>query len=259
MDQLDCLMSTAPASRAPHAPGRVLARSALTQPAVRPDAETRRWNEVLRLCLRLYAITCVRRAAVHCQAPLPPGPKIIAFNHANVTDACLLPALFPGDLCFLAQANLFDVPLAGGLLARAGQLPVVRGQPAPLLEAATRRLQQGYSIAVCPEGRLNHGGPLHRAGVGTVRLALQSGYPIVPVGFFVADRHLKVIRATVDGRRTYGRWQVGGACQVEIGQPFRLEPLADGAPAYRQQRRLTDQLMGDIAALVQQAAQRAAP
>jgi 1-acyl-sn-glycerol-3-phosphate acyltransferase len=196
---------------------------------------------------------------VHCQAPLPPGPKIIAFNHANVTDACLLPALFPGDLCFLAQANLFEVPLAGGLLARAGQLPVVRGQPAPLMEAATRRLRQGYSIAVCPEGRLNHGGPLHRAGVGTVRLALQSGYPIVPVGFFVAERHLKIMRATVEGRQTYGRWQFGGRCQVEIGHPFRLEPTANGAPAYRQQRRLTDQLMEEIAALVRQAESRATP
>ena len=153
---------------------------------------------MLRLCFRLYAAACVRPASVQCQAPLPPGPKIIALNHANVTDACVLPSIFTGELCLLAQASLFDVPLAGGLLSRAGQLPVVRGQPVPLLQAATRRLNQGYSIVVCPEGRLNHGGPLHRAGLGTVRLALQSGYPIVPVGFFVAERHLKIIRAKVD-------------------------------------------------------------
>ena len=79
----------------------------------------------------------------------------------------------------------------------------------------------------------------------------------VPVGFFVAERNLKIIRANVDGRETFGRWQVGGTCQVEIGQPFKLEPMANGAQAYRQQRRLTDRLMGEIAVLVQQAEVRA--
>jgi 1-acyl-sn-glycerol-3-phosphate acyltransferase len=251
MDHLDCRLS-----RASQAPGWAIAR--LAQLSERPDAETGRWNTALRLCLRLYAAACVRQRSIRFQAPLPPGPKIIAFNHANVTDACLLPFIFPGDLCFLAQANLFELPVFGGLLTRAGQLPVVRGQGVALIEAAARRLRQGCSIVVCPEGRLNHGGPLHRAGVGTVRLALQSGFPIVPVGFFVADRHAKIIRAKVDGRETYGRWQVGGTCQVEIGRPWRLEAMSQPLPGYRQQRCLTDELMRQISTLVQQAETRAA-
>jgi 1-acyl-sn-glycerol-3-phosphate acyltransferase len=213
----------------------------------------------MRSCLRLYAATCVRQLSVRCQAPLPPGPKIIALNHANVTDAFLLPSIFAGDVCFLAQANLFDIPIAGALLALAGQLPVVRGQSGPLLEAAARRLRQGYSIAVCPEGRLNHGGPLHRAGVDTIRLAMQSGFPIVPVGFYVADRHAKVIRATVDGRETHGRWQVGGTCHVDIGRPWWPGLMAEGDHCYREQRRLTDELMRQIGTLVCQAEARAKP
>ena len=253
MHPLDCQLTHAPAPRAASAAGGVIGSRALAHLQETPDARTRRWNRAMRLCLRLYAATCVRQLSVRCQAPLPPGPKIIALNHANVTDAFLLPSIFPGDICFLAQANLFDLPIVGGLLTLAGQLPVVRGQSGVLLEAAARRLRQGYSIAVCPEGRLNHGGPLHRAGVGTVRLALQSGFPIVPVGFYVADRHAKVIRATIDGRETHGRWQLGGTCRVEIGRPWRPGQMAEDDRGYREQRRLTDELMRKIATLVRQA------
>jgi 1-acyl-sn-glycerol-3-phosphate acyltransferase len=262
MDQADCQLEHAPAPRAAYANRPVIARAAPVDLQETSDAETRRWNGAMRLCLRLYAAICVRQLSVHYQTPLPSGPAIIALNHANVTDVFLLPAVFPGDICFLAQANLFDIPIVGDVLKRAGQLPVVRGQPAALLEAAACRLQQGYSIAVCPEGRLNHGGPLHRAGVGTVRLAMQSGFPIVPVGFYVADRDAKVIRATVDGRATHGRWQVGGACHVSVGRPWwpRLWPpqMAEGEGSYRPLRRLTDQLMQEIAALVRQAETSAA-
>jgi|SRR5579859_6189115 len=270
MDPLDCQLThtPAPAPRAAYVNSPVIARPAPVDLQETPGAQTRRWNRALRLCLRLYAATCVRQLSVRYQAPLPSGPAIIALNHANVTDVFLLPSIFPGDICCLAQANLFDIPIIGQVLRRAGQLPVVRGQPAALLEAAAHRLRHGYSIAVCPEGRLNHGGPLHRAGVGTVRLALHTGYPIVPVGFYVAERHAQVIRATVDGRATHGRWQVGGACHVAIGRPWWPRPdwlrrdwpwpMADGDGNYRLLRRLTDQLMLEIAALVRQAETSAA-
>jgi len=259
MDPFNHQLTPAATPRAASARGWANARPApLDLPAL-PDTHTRRWNGGLRLCLQVYAATCVRRLSVCYQAPLPPGPKIIALNHANVTDAFLLPSVFPGDICFLAQANLFDIPIIGDVLRRAGQWPVVRGHSGALLAAAAGRLRQGYSIAVCPEGRLNHGGPLHRAGVGTVRLALQSGFPIVPVGFYVADRNARILRATVDGRQTYGRWQVGGACHVAIGQPWWPGQAAPGDGGYRQQRLLTDQLMLEIATLVRQAETSAAP
>jgi 1-acyl-sn-glycerol-3-phosphate acyltransferase len=258
MDQLDCQFSHSPARSTAKVIGRATTAAAPAYLPEAPAAPTLRWNALLRLCLRLVAAACVRQLSVHYETPLPPGPKIIALNHANVTDAFLLPAVIPGPICFLAQANLFDLPLIGRLLTLGGQLPVVRGQPAALLAAAACRLRQGYSIAVCPEGRLNHGGPLHRAGVGTVCLALQTGFPIVPVGFYVADRDAKVIHATIDGRATYGRWQVGGTCQAAIGQPWWPGLAAPGDRGHGLQRHLTDQLMQTIAALVRQAETSAA-
>lgn len=220
------------------------------------DGQTRAWNGVVRACLRIYAAACVPSLSIRRQVPLPAGPKIIALNHANVTDPFLLPSIFPGRICALGQANLFDLPVVGRLLALSGNLPVVRGRPDVLLEAAGRQLRRGYSIGVCPEGRLNHGGPLHRAGVGTVCLALQSGFPIVPVGFYVPARYARVIRANVGGRATFGRWQFGGTCLVEVGQPWWPELEARGDHSYRVQRQLTDQLMEQIATLVRQAEAR---
>jgi 1-acyl-sn-glycerol-3-phosphate acyltransferase len=220
------------------------------------EGQTRAWNGVVRACLRLYAAVCVPGLSIRRQAPLPAGPKIIAINHANVTDPFLLPSIFPGLICALGQASLFDLPVVGRLLALSGNLPVVPGQPDVLLEAAGRQLRRGYSIAVCPEGRLNHGGPLHRAGVGTVCLALQSGFPIVPVGFYVPARYARVMRATVGGRATHACWQFDGTCLVEVGQPWWPGRGAGGDHSYWMQRQLTNQLMEQIAALVRQAQAR---
>src|SRR5260370_39906875 len=113
MDQADCQLShtPTPASRAAYDSSRVIARPAPVALQETPDAQTRRWNGALRFCFQLYAAACVPQLSVRYQAPLPSGPKIIALNHANVTDAFLLPAVFPGDICFLAQANLFDIPI----------------------------------------------------------------------------------------------------------------------------------------------------
>ena len=131
------------------------------------------------------------------------------------------------------------------------------GQPSATCAEATRS-------RFCPEGRLNHGGRLHRGCIGAVCLALHSGVPIVPVGFYVTDRYAHVLRASVDGRATYGRWQFGGACQVEIGRawwPRHCEPgsMAPGERKYGLERRLTDELMQQIETLVGQAKARARP
>jgi len=259
MDHLDCQPQSSPATQFTQAQVRVSRGRAEVYRSEAPDGQIRRWNGLVRGMARLYATTSVRELSLRFQAPLPPGPKIIALNHANVTDAFLLPSIFPDVICFLAQANLFDLPIIGRLLTLSGQLPVVHGQADALLKAAERHLRQGYSIAVCPEGRLNHGGRLHRAGLGTVRLALSSGVPIVPVGFYVADQHAHIVRATVEGRATYGRWQFGGACQAEIGQAWWPRLFEPGERSVGLARRLTDELMQRIETLVGQAATRATP
>jgi 1-acyl-sn-glycerol-3-phosphate acyltransferase len=230
--------------------GRLVGPEAVLAEAVHRPSD--RWYALLRACLRLYAVTCVEAIDVHAQAALPPQPKIIAANHPNMTDALLLPSIFADRLCVLGQANGFSLPVLGPLLARAGHLPVLRGRFDLVLRAARQRLAQGFSLVIFPEGRLNHGGPLYRGRLGAVRLALETGAPIVPVGFHVPARHTHAVRLQVDGLPTVGRWQVGGRCTVAIGPAWRPDQETGcGAPA--QARRLTDALMAQIAALARAA------
>src|SRR5437868_5858238 len=101
MDPLDYQLAQTSAPRANSADGRVSARPAVLNLSATLDGHTRRWNDALRVGLHLYAAVCVRKVSARFAAPLPPGPKIIALNHANVTDVFLLPSVFPGNICFL--------------------------------------------------------------------------------------------------------------------------------------------------------------
>ncbi len=181
---------------------------------------------------------------------VPPGPKIIIANHPDVTAVAALPRLFPDRLCYLAQADLFDLPIAGRLLRRAGHIPVVRGQPEQVLAQAAQRLAQGYSIALCPEGRISPRGGLARPHTGAVRLALATGAPLVPVGVYVPPEHMLTLKYKFGGRERVGYYQVGGHCHLHVGPAWH--PPAGPATA-PEVRRATDLVWARIAGLVEQA------
>src|SRR5437870_2866838 len=105
------------------------------------------WQALTRAGLRLGRRYWLRGVSAAREAATPAGPKIIALNHPNVTDAFVVPALFPDLLCGLIQADVFAVPLVGRLLVSTGQLPVNRTDGHALLAAAVHKLQAGYSLA----------------------------------------------------------------------------------------------------------------
>jgi 1-acyl-sn-glycerol-3-phosphate acyltransferase len=162
-----------------------------------------------------------------------------------------LPQLFADRLCFLVQADIFEMPAVGALLRRAGHVPVLRGQWPRLLAAATERLAQGYAIALCPEGRISPVGGLARPHTGAVRLALATGAAIVPVGCYVPPDHLVTVRLRLGGRPRLGRWQFGGHCYLHAGPAWR--PPSGAAHAGGEARQLTEQVWARVVALVEQA------
>lgn len=98
---------------------------------------------------------------------------------------------------------------------------------------------------------------MHRAGAGATMLALESGAPIVPLGFFVPDENARAIKGHFHNRDTLGRWQFGGRCFVEIGEPWQLPNMVVDKVNYREIRKLTDKMMARISELVQQAQEEA--
>lgn len=115
------------------------------------------------------------------------GPAIVACNHISYLDP-----LTNGEAVvragrrprFLAKEDLFRIPVVGRALSGAGQIPVSRGtRDRSSLDRAAAALDRGEVIVVYPEGTVTKredGLPME-GKTGLVRLALQTGAPIVPM------------------------------------------------------------------------------
>jgi 1-acyl-sn-glycerol-3-phosphate acyltransferase len=208
------------------------------------------WYSFAKSIVRGYLTLFVDKINVSGGSLLPGGPKIIVANHTNVTDAFVLPFLTKEKIHFLIQAETFTLPVIGRLLTLADQIPVYLGQGRDALDVAREKLSLGHSVAIFPEGRLNDGRSFHRAGAGAALLALESGAPIVPVGFFVPDQYARPIKGHFHQRDTLGRWQFGGQCFVRIGDPWQLTASFQEKVNYRELRKTTEKMMNRVAELV---------
>jgi 1-acyl-sn-glycerol-3-phosphate acyltransferase len=215
------------------------------------------WYSIAKSIVRSYLLLFTDGFELVGKENIPSGPKIIIANHTYVTDAFVLPFIFPEKLHFLIQSETFTLPVIGKLLALADQIPVVVGEGREALKAAKDRLALGNSVVIFPEGHLNHAEGLRRAGSGAAMLALQSSVPILPLGIYVPSDFVKLIEGHMHHRTTLGAWQMHGELFVKIGEPW-LPPAMDAADrSYRYLRELTNRMMDQVSVLIQQAQQLA--
>ena len=120
-----------------------------------------------------------RRGTEHVPAE---GPVLLVANHASVLDPLLVGGAARRQLSFLAKAELFGIPLFGGLIRRLGAHPLHReGPDAGALRTALRVLKEGGALLVFPEGTRGQGGVLGPAKPGAGMLAVLGKAPVVPV------------------------------------------------------------------------------
>ena len=157
---------------------------------------------------------------------LPPqGPVVVVSNHVSLADPVTL-ARFLLDAgrppSFLAKAPLFSAPVVGWLLRTSGQVPVHRGaaDAGAALVAARAALAEGGCVVVYTDGTLTRD-PLLWPMVGrsgAVRLALDTGAPVVPVAQWGVQRLLprrglprpvprSPLRVAVGESVDLGRWR----------------------------------------------------
>jgi 1-acyl-sn-glycerol-3-phosphate acyltransferase len=215
------------------------------------------WYNTARNILRLYIRLFIEKIEVAGQQFIEPGPKVIVANHPNATDAFMLPFIFPDRLHFLIQEDIFHTPLLGKLLQWADQIPVIKGRGREALQKAQEKLMQGHSIAIFPEGRLTHGEGIQRAGVGAALLALRTGVPIQPVGFYVPPRFLHRLQLWRERRQRAGQWQTAGRCYVEVGEPLAGSATPANTDRFAAPRAYIENIMERVSLLVQNARQRA--
>ncbi len=217
------------------------------------------WYPFLKLILKAYVTLLIDEIRVSGKENIPNGPKIIVANHPNATDGFTLPFVFPETLHFLIQGSVFSTPFVGRLLARAEQIPVVKGYGHKALDLAKEKLNQGNSVVIFPEGRLNNDQGLHQGRFGAARLAVETGVPLLPLGFFVPSDSLRSFSKNIqdENRISTSRWQWGGDCFIRVGKPLQRtqDHLHDDLDSCLLQ--LTERIMAQINAQVELARQDA--
>jgi 1-acyl-sn-glycerol-3-phosphate acyltransferase len=141
---------------------------------------------------------------------------IIIANHYSYFDIPCILAAVPQPIRFMAKASLFQIPVFGWAIGRAGFIPVDRKdrrKAVKSFELAAQRIRQGNTIVIFPEeGRTRHRAlkPFQR---GAFLLALKAGLPIVPIA----------VDGTFDVFCVGARRVTPGLVTIRVGTPIETE------------------------------------
>jgi 1-acyl-sn-glycerol-3-phosphate acyltransferase len=124
------------------------------------------------------------------------GPVIMASNHLSFSDSIFMPLVVPRKVTFLAKSEYFTSPGPKGLLKKLtfialGQVPVDRTggrRSEAALITGLKVLADGNCLGIYPEGTRSPDGRLYKGRTGLVRLAIDSGAPIIPVAMFDTEK-----------------------------------------------------------------------
>lgn len=115
----------------------------------------------------------------------PKGSYVFIANHLSFMDTPAVLANIPVQFRFLAKRGLFQIPLLGTHLSRAGHISVPRDDPrgsVKVMQQAAETIQQKkISLLVFPEGGRSHDGNLRPFKEGGAYIAIKAGVPVVPV------------------------------------------------------------------------------
>ena len=181
------------------------------------DSSGNRSHRVAALWANLVLMISGVRTQVFNPEVLVPGQSyIFAANHRSAYDIPVLLAKLPIQFRWLAKDSLFKIPLFGWAMKRTGYIPINRSNPKQAYQsllAAAKKVNQGTSVVIFPEGTRQETDHLGEFKKGGFILALKSKKPIVPIGIQGSARILpkKGFRITP------------GTIQVILGNPIPTE------------------------------------
>jgi len=108
------------------------------------------------------------------------GPFIFTSNHRSASDPFLM-ACLPYECVQVVNIWPFKLPVLGIMAKLAGYLSVREMPFEEFSKKATDLLNEGVSIIVFPEGTRSADGSLGQFHGSIFRVALQTGYPVVPL------------------------------------------------------------------------------
>ncbi|RPH50378.1 MAG: 1-acyl-sn-glycerol-3-phosphate acyltransferase [Desulfobacteraceae bacterium] len=108
------------------------------------------------------------------------GPFIFTCNHRSASDPFLMSCL-PYEFVQVVNIWPFKLPVLGFMARSAGYLSVREMPFEAFSEKAEKLLKDGVSIVAFPEGTRSVDGSLGQFHGSIFRVALKTGYPVVPV------------------------------------------------------------------------------
>lgn len=110
------------------------------------------------------------------------GGAVLGCNHPGGLDVVALGYASPRQIYYMAKQELFEFqPWFSALITSVGAFPIRRGtNDTAAIEHSIRLVREGRVLGMFPEGTRNKGGPLGRPKSGAVRIAAQTGVPIIP-------------------------------------------------------------------------------
>lgn len=150
------------------------------------------------------------------------GPVVIAANHIGYLDFMTLAAAGRDRdrfVRFLTRHDVWNAPVAARAMTGMRHVPVDRSAPAAAYLHARRLLREGEAVAIFPEAGISHSLTIRSLMPGAVRLAQETGAPLVPVVQWGTQRIWSV------GQRPTPRR--GRRVDLRFGPPLQVAPDAD--------------------------------
>jgi len=185
---------------------------------------------------------------------IPKGPFILVSNHTSYLDTIVDGSLcaprsfhyigqidgWKGVMRWLIQALYFTC----GVIPLDRQNEESRGRA---LEEAVKVLKKGSILILYPEGRRSNSGLLQEGKLGTAKIFLKTGVPILPVGLKGPFKLLP----------PQGKLKIKRIIEINIGQPlffdeeFKLaQNLDENSQKYQEiLERITDKIMTELCQL----------
>ncbi len=167
--------------------------------------------------LLLWGVGC--RAHTSGRENLEPGETyVFACNHTSALDILALLSELPSNFRWIAKKELFEIPLFGPAMLRAGYIPIDRSDRRAAMESLNRaaeRIAGGASVVIFPEGTRSPDGKLLPFKSGGLALAIRSQRPVVPVAIIGANQALRPKSTLLNP----------GAIRIVLGRPIPTQGL----------------------------------
>ncbi|MFZ2024884.1 MAG: lysophospholipid acyltransferase family protein [Microgenomates group bacterium] len=172
-------------------------------------------NILSKMYAQFLLITVVRRD----ESVAKQTPKIFVANHPNTLDPFYLLGILRERVVILITEHVFHIPVLGKLVRQAGHIEVTEVGSAVYIKAK-EALLQGKSLLIFAEGDISYSPyKLRTFRTGAVRLSLETGAPIIPIGIHLDASKIWKRKTIIKQKLLLFTWYRYGWYTVVFGKP----------------------------------------